>query len=132
MKMLSKIGMSLAAVAFLGLTSVAQAKLENPQSQFQQPLEVNGAKLSLVFSGGVDLSTSAVEIRDERGRRIQIGRLELSNGGSDLQIPLNAALRPGVYTISWHATSTAGMVSEGSYSFVITPFGGQAPTYASQ
>lgn len=132
MKILSGMGMIVAAAAFMSFSSVAEARLENPQSMQQAPIEVTGAKLTLEFSGTVDLPSSAVEIRDERGRRVEIGHLELGNGGSNLDIPLNTALRPGIYTISWHATSTRGMVSVGSYSFVITPFGDQQPTYAKQ
>lgn len=132
MKMLSGLGIIVTAAAFMTFSPIAQAKLENLQSLQQTPLEVTGAKLSLVFSGTVDVASSSVDIRDERGRRVEIGRLKLDDNGSNLDIPLGSALKPGIYTISWHATSTNGLVSVGSYSFVITSFGDQAPAYASQ
>jgi|SRR3954471_2268188 methionine-rich copper-binding protein CopC len=125
----SGLAISLALAAFLGASSVAEARLENPQPQ-QGPIQVSGANLVLVFSAGVDLPSSAVEIRDSADRKIEIGKLQLQDNGTNIKIPLKAALRPGVYTLSWRAVSNDGRESVGSYAVTIDPIADHTPTVA--
>ena len=125
----SALAIGLAVAALLGFSSVAEARLENPQPQ-QGPVQVSGPNLVLVFSAGVNLQASAVEIRDSRSRKVEIGRLQLDQGGTNIKIPLASALKPGVYVLSWHAVSTGGQESVGQYAVTIEPGGNGTPTVA--
>jgi len=129
MKIRSGLAMSLAVAALLSFSSAAEARLENPQPQ-QGPVQVSGANLVLVFSAGVDLPASAVEIRDSHSRRVEIGKLQLDEDGTDIKIPLKTALRPGVYTLSWRAVSSDGRESVGSYAVTIDAGANPTPTVA--
>lgn len=129
MKIRTGLAMSLAVATLLSFSSVAEARLENPQPQ-QGPIQVRPANLVLVFSAGVDLPASVVEIRDSHSRRVEIGKLELDDNGTDIKIPLKSALRPGVYTLSWRAVSSDGRQSVGSYAVTIDPTTAGTPTVA--
>jgi len=129
MKIISGFAVSLAFATLLGLSTAAEARLENPQPQ-QGPIQVTGTNLVLVFSAGVDLPASVVEIRDSQNRQVQIGKLQLDNNGTDIKIPLKSALRPGVYTLSWRAVASDGRESVGSYAVTIEPGTGGTPIVA--
>lgn len=120
MKIRTGIAVSLAVAALLSFSSVAEARLENPLPQ-QGPIEVGNANLVLVFSAGVYLPASLVEIRDSHHRKVEIGKLQLDSNGTDIKIPLKSALRPGIYTLSWRAVSSDGHESVGSYAVTIEP-----------
>lgn len=129
MKIISGLAASLAFATLLSFSSVAEARLENPQPQ-QGPIQVSGANLVLVFSAGVDLPASVVEIRDAHSRKVEIGKLQLDQNGTDIKIPLKSALRPGVYTLSWRAVSSDGRESVGSYAVTIDPGTSRTPVVA--
>ncbi|MGA1805245.1 copper resistance CopC family protein [Rhizobium sp. HT1-10] len=125
----SRLALSLTLAAFLGFSSIAEAKLENPQPQ-PAPIQLNGANLVLVFSANVDLHASVVVIHDAKDRPVEIGKLQLANNGTDIKIPLKSPLRPGVYMLSWRALSSDGRESVGTYAVTVDPAPGDAPSVA--
>lgn len=129
MKIRSGFAVGLAIATLMSFSSVAEARLENPQPQ-QSPIEISGANLVLVFSASVNLSASMVEIRDAHSHKVEIGKLELQDNGTDIKIPLKSALRPGVYTLNWRAVSSDGRESVGSYAVTVDPGFDRAPTVA--
>jgi methionine-rich copper-binding protein CopC len=38
-----------------------------------------------------------------------------------LSVPVIGTLQPGIYTVEWHALSTDGHKTTGSYSFTVKP-----------
>lgn len=128
----SALGMGMAAAILLGLSSVANARLEDPQAHVQVPTEVTGANLVLAFSQRVNLKDTIVEIRNSRGVLVEIGDLRTAKNGTDLKIPLSAPLRPDVYTIHWRAVSIHGVVDEGGYGFQVEPSFNHIPALAQQ
>jgi methionine-rich copper-binding protein CopC len=128
MTTLSSFRTGLAVATLLSFASVAEARLENAQG----PVQVSGAALVLVFSGPVDLRASFVVLLDDRGHRVETGKLHLSGNDSDLEIPLESALRPGAYTLSWQAVSGYGKISVGKYTFTIDPPVFHAPSVAQE
>lgn len=105
----------LTAAIVLGLSSVANARLENRQTD--ESSHVTGANLILAFSQRVDLKVTVVEIRNSQGALVEIGQLRTAANGTDLEIPLSAPLPADNYTIHWHAVSIHGLVDEGGYGF---------------
>jgi methionine-rich copper-binding protein CopC len=124
------LGMILTTAIILGLSSAANARLENHQTHDSS--RVTGANLILAFSQPVDLKITKVEIRNSSGALVEIGELQTAANGTDLEIPLSAPLPADVYTIHWRAVSIHGLVDEGGYGFQVEPSFNRIPTLALQ
>lgn len=127
----SKLGIALLTAVVLGMASVADATID-PRSPAKIPADTVAANLVLVFSDVVDLQASLIEIRDEHDRLIDTGKLRFGENGIDVEIPLNAPLLPGIYTIKWRAISMDGRESIGGYAFTIDPIANAVPSVAEQ
>lgn len=128
----SHLGLLVSAAIFLGLPSLATARLENPQPYAQDQPAATSFNMVLAFSQRVRLKETIVEIRNSRGARVSIGNLRSGANGTDLEIPLSAPLRPDTYSIRWEAVSIQGLVDVGGYDFVIDPIPVGIPTVAQQ
>jgi copper resistance protein C len=77
------------------------------------------ASLSLTFTEGLELAFSGIEVTGPSGP-VMLGAASLS--GADhtvLTVVLPTVLAAGTYTVKWHALSTDGHKTTGSYSFVV-------------
>jgi methionine-rich copper-binding protein CopC len=127
----SKLGIALLTALMLGMASVADATID-PRSPNNIPADTVAANLVLVFSDVIDLQASLVEIRDEHDRLIDTGKLRFGENGIDVEIPLNAPLLPGTYTMEWRAIPADGRESIGGYTFTIDPIATAIPAVAQQ
>lgn len=127
----SRLRIALIATLLLGLSSVAYATLD-PRAPAEPPADDVAANLVLVFSDAVDLQASLIEVRDDRNRLVDTGTLRFGENGIDVEIPLNAPLPPGSYTIKWRAVSVDGRESIGGYAFTIDPTVRAVPAVAQQ
>jgi copper resistance protein C len=114
------------AVATLALSTIAPsaayARLERAQPDTDaSPIAVSAASLTLTFSAQVDLGMSKIRLTDSRGDEVSIQKPRLTDGGTEVDIPLTGPLAPGAYKIRWQATSIDGRRSEGSYRFNVAP-----------
>jgi len=131
MKAFPRLGIILLTALMLGISSVADATID-PRSPAEVPADTVAANLVLVFADVVDLQASLIEIRDEHDRLIDTGKLRFGENGIDVEIPLNAPLLPGTYTIEWRAISADGRESIGGYAFTIDPISNAIPAVAQQ
>jgi len=52
---------------------------------------------------------------------VKTGEGMLMNDGTTLMVPVTDKLAPGKYTVEWHALSTDGHKTNGTYGFTIAP-----------
>lgn len=77
-------------------------------------------QLTLDFSEGVALKFTGVAVTGPKGAKVKLGHASLALGNDqELLVPLAAPLAPGNYTVAWHALSTDGHKTHGSYSFAV-------------
>ena len=79
------------------------------------------AKVDLLFSEALEPRFSTVPTSDAASIRVDRGDLHVVDGdGKHLAIGLKS-LRPGTYTVEWHATSVDTHKTEGSFTFTDGP-----------
>ncbi len=74
--------------------------------------------LTLTFTESIALKFSGISLTGPAGA-IALGDASLDAAGTTLSLPLPAPLPPGTYTVAWHALSTDGHKTTGSYSFTV-------------
>lgn len=76
--------------------------------------------LTLKFSEGVALKFTGVTVNGPGGATIALGAGSLDpKDDTLLTVPLSGPLAAGAYTVLWHALSTDGHKSSGSYGFTV-------------
>lgn len=76
--------------------------------------------LTLKFSEAVSLKFSGVKVTGPGATPVQLGSESLDpKDGAELTVPLVGALAPGLYSVSWHALSTDGHKTTGTYAFTV-------------
>lgn len=79
-------------------------------------------QIRITFSEGVMSQFSGIEVRDNTGKPIALGKSEIDPSNKKiLVVPVKAPLAPGDYKVEWHAVSDDTHRVEGSYSFRVTP-----------
>ncbi|MBL6938314.1 MAG: copper homeostasis periplasmic binding protein CopC [Alphaproteobacteria bacterium] len=111
-----------AAIAALAVASTAaeahpRLKSSNPASHATLKTSPNAIRLN--FSEGLIASFSGLTLTNG-GRTVATGAPTVSGrDNTSLVVPLRAPLKPGAYSVAWHAVSVDTHRVSGSYSFKI-------------
>lgn len=108
---------SLALIPFAG-PAFAHAKLVSATPAVGSMAMPAPTELKLKFSEGLELKFSGVKVLGPNEAAVATGPATLDPKDNTLLIvPLKAALPDGKYTVDWHALSTDGHKTKGTYSF---------------
>lgn len=77
--------------------------------------------LTLSFTEGLNLKFSGIRVTGPAKAVVKIGDAALTDHDLSLSVPVVGTLKPGTYTVDWHALSTDGHKTTGSYSFTVNP-----------
>jgi methionine-rich copper-binding protein CopC len=115
--------LALAAAVAIAMTgpTLAHAHLQSASPAADGTVAVSPTELDLKFSEGLNLKFSGVTVTGPGKAVVATGAPALADGDATLVVPLPAALPAGVYTVDWHALSTDGHKTHGSYSFAVKP-----------
>jgi copper resistance protein C len=114
---------AVALAAFLLLPSLAHAhaRLRQAKPPVGGTVHAAPAQVDLQFSEAVEPRFSAVARDDMQVPLVHLGAPRVRHGdGKHLAVSLGT-LRPGTYTVVWHATSVDMHKSEGSFTFTVAP-----------
>ncbi|MBI1218819.1 MAG: copper homeostasis periplasmic binding protein CopC [Rhodobacteraceae bacterium] len=75
--------------------------------------------LMLTFSEDVSLKFTGVKVTGPAKAEVAQGTPSLSQGDTVLTVPLQGTLGLGTYTVDWHALSTDGHKTHGTYTFTV-------------
>jgi methionine-rich copper-binding protein CopC len=78
-------------------------------------------ELDLTFSEDVNLKFTGVIVTGPKKTVVKTGQAMLMSGNTKLMVPIEGTLDPGIYTVAWHALSTDGHKTNGTYSFTLKP-----------
>jgi copper resistance protein C len=106
---------------FAASPAFAHAHLKSANPADKAIVSTAPTALTLDFTEGLNLAFSGADLLDASGSPAQQGKAQLSNGDDTLTIPLQSTLKPGDYTVKWHALSADGHKTDGSYSFTVKP-----------
>lgn len=77
-------------------------------------------EVALGFSESVEPRFSTIAVQDASGASVTAGPAHLAGGATELAVGLKA-MRPGAYTVVWHAVSTDTHRTEGRFGFTVAP-----------
>ena len=73
-----------------------------------------------IFSEGVIVKFSSVELKDQAGKKIATGKLVIDpKDQKQLIVPLQDPLPAGTYTVTWNVVSVDTHRVNGTYSFKV-------------
>ncbi|WP_131114367.1 copper homeostasis periplasmic binding protein CopC [Lichenihabitans psoromatis] len=77
-------------------------------------------ELELKFSEGLNLAFTGVSVKEPGKTAVTTGKASLGAGDdTTLTVPVSDTLAAGTYTIDWHALSTDGHKTHGTYMFTV-------------
>jgi methionine-rich copper-binding protein CopC len=116
--------LGLSALLLLGLSAPAFAHsyLKDSDPSRGATLKTAPAEVTIDFTEGVAPRFSGITVEDSAGQRVDRGDVHPEGKeGTRLGVGLGA-LKPGVYTVHWHAVSADdGHKTQGSFHFTVAP-----------
>ena len=113
--------------ASLGLLAVsgpafAHAHLKSATPAVGGTVAAAPTELDLTFSEGLNLKFTGVKVTGPAKAAVATGPATLGGGGdTTLVVPVSDTLAAGAYTVAWHALSTDGHKTSGTYTFTVKP-----------
>lgn len=114
-------GLTFVASLALAEQAFAHAHLASATPADKATVAAAPKEIDLTFTEGLELKFSGVEVVGPTKDKIKTGDATLSKDGKALTIPVTDTLKPGTYTVDWHALSVDGHKSNGSTSFTVKP-----------
>ena len=114
---MKRIVLALILAGFCG-PAAAHAFLEKATPSAGANLRVAPAKIELSFSEALEPAYSGVMVIDAAGREMATGPAVVN--GTQMSMTLGA-LRPGRYSVRWHAVSVDTHRTQGRYEFTVLP-----------
>ncbi len=114
-------GLSFIASLALSGQAFAHAHLASATPADKATVATAPKEIDLTFTEGLELKFSGIEVVGPAKEKIKTGEPTLSKDGKALTVPVTDTLKPGTYTVDWHALSVDGHKSNGSTSFTIKP-----------
>ena len=113
----------LALLAILATSpAFAHAHLKAAVPAAESTIATSPTELDLAFSEGLNLKFSGVKVTGPSKTSIPTGEAKLgAKDDTRLIVPVTGTLEPGTYKVDWHALSTDGHKTSGSYSFTLKP-----------
>lgn len=113
---LASLGLAAASPAF------AHAHLKSAIPASGSTVATAPTELDLVFSEGLNLKFTGVKVSGPAKAAVATGEAALGAGtDTTLVVPVSVTLAPGSYTVAWHALSTDGHKTNGTYTFTVKP-----------
>jgi methionine-rich copper-binding protein CopC len=107
----------------LGASSAfAHALLKKATPAVGGTVSASPSEIRITFSEGVEPRFSGIALTNQAGAAVPVGKSGLDpSDSSTLVTPVAQALKPGVYTVNWHAVATDTHRTQGSFQFTVQP-----------
>jgi copper transport protein len=101
-------------------TASAHAQLVGSDPHVNDVLATAPQRVTLTFGEPVEVASNAIEVFDDHLKRVDDGTVSRVPGdGNQIRVGLDAGLRDGTYTVSWHVSSADTHPASGAYRFSI-------------
>ena len=105
-------------LAFLPIAGLAHAKLDRSEPKPNAKLSQAPKLVELWFSEELEPGLNTIEVKDQRGTRVDRGAVTLSEGNKKAQIELRE-LSGGVYSVTWKAIAADQHAMRGTFTFSV-------------
>jgi methionine-rich copper-binding protein CopC len=108
--------------ALFATAAFAHAQLQKAVPAVGSTVTVSPAEIRLKFSEGVEPRFSGITLATEAGVPEPTGQPGVDPAdNSVLIVKVGQALKPGVYTVTWHAVSVDMHRTQGGFNFAVAP-----------
>jgi copper transport protein len=111
-----------AAIVLVGLAATgvsAHAVLVRTSPVDGETWLVAPTEVLVAFDEAVTAPVGAIRVFDAQGHRVDLGRVDLIEGGTTMVAPLRDDLAPGTHIVTWRAVSEDGHPIKGAFIFHI-------------
>ncbi len=116
------LGLAAVLTAATASQALAHAHLQSSTPAMNGTVGASPAELDLAFSEGLNVKFTGVTLTGSDKKTVPTGEAKLGTADDKMLIvPVSAKLSPGTYTVEWHALSTDGHKTNGSYNFTVSP-----------
>lgn len=105
----------------LAVSAAAHAFLDRAEPRAGSTLKASPARVRLWFTGALEPAYSRVHVVNAAGERVDSGDSQVDAGNRALLTVSLPALPSGSYKVVWRILSVDTHVSEGDFSFRVTP-----------
>jgi copper resistance protein C len=113
---------ALFALTMIGTAAFAHALLQKAVPAVGGTVSSSPTEIRLKFSEGVEPAFSGIALSTQSGAAAPLGKASVDPAdNSTLIAPVRQPLKPGVYTVTWHAVSVDTHKTQGSFQFTIQP-----------
>ena len=119
-KMISRAAVAVFAASLFGGAAYAHPQLQSADPAPGAATTTSPKQIRITFNENVIPQMSGVEVKDQTGKIILIGKAATDPANKKLLIvPLKEQLPPGDYKVEWHAVSDDTHRVKGNYSFSV-------------
>jgi copper resistance protein C len=119
-KMISKVALTMIAASLFGSAAYAHPQFQSAEPAVGAAITTSPKQISITFNENVIPQLSGVEMKDQTGKMISIGKAATDPANKKvLVVPLKEQLPPGDYKVEWHAVSDDTHRVKGNYSFSV-------------
>jgi copper resistance protein C len=111
------LALTFAAILAVPLPALAHAKLKTASPAADAVATTAPSEVALDFSEEVEPKFSGIEVSDAQGARLDMGDVHVAPDNAKHLVVGLKPLKPGVYKVNWHVTSTDTHKSKGSFNF---------------
>jgi methionine-rich copper-binding protein CopC len=114
-------------LAPIALSLLASAADAHPRLKMAGPAPGTTVKdapkaIRIQFTEAIELPLSGIEVKNQAGEVQKVGAPSLSpTDKAQLIVPVESDLKPGKYTVAWHAVGDDTHRETGSFSFELKP-----------
>lgn len=123
--MLRNLTLAFAASLMLAVSSsgaLAHALLKKAVPAVGGTVSASPSDIRITFSEGVEPRFSGITLASEAGATVPVGKSSVDPSDASILItPVSAPLKPGMYTVHWHAVSVDTHRTQGSFQFTVQP-----------
>ena len=114
-------GLAIVLALALSAPAFAHAHLKSSVPAGASTVTISPTELDLTFTEGVNIKFTGVRFTGPDGKPVATGDGMLKGGDADYMVPVAGTLADGIYTVDWHALSTDGHNTDGTYKFTVKP-----------
>jgi methionine-rich copper-binding protein CopC len=118
-----RIGIAAAIAAFFAVSAVdAHPQLKAAGPAPGSVVNASPKALRIQFNEAIEIGFSGIEVTNEKGEKQPTGTATTAaNDKAQLIVPITGELKPGKYTVAWHAVGDDTHHVEGKYNFEVKP-----------
>jgi methionine-rich copper-binding protein CopC len=110
------------ALALAATAAFAHAQLIKASPAVGGVVKASPSEIRLKFTEGLEPRFSGIVLTGEAGASVPIGKAGVEPGDATTFVaPIPQPLKPGAYTVTWHAVSVDTHKTQGAYQFTVQP-----------